>query len=180
MLAVTSPELVQSLTLIEASGPLSEEAEYLPARMARSLQDRLQPTRFQSRVFASKNDAVAARLKAARMHSSSARLIIDRQVEAVAEGYRWRFDPRWRMASPQYQTEAQVRAVLSTVACRTLTVIATDGFLANRAQTQERLDCLPLHQSITLPGQHHLHMDTPEPVAAAINQFLQAAPALGG
>jgi hypothetical protein len=31
-----------------------------------------------------------------------------------------------------------------------------------------------------LPGHHHLHMDTPEPVAAAINRFLDAMPALGG
>jgi pimeloyl-ACP methyl ester carboxylesterase len=131
-------------------------------------------------VFSSKNDAIATRLKAATMARLSARLIIDRQVRQDDDGYRWRFDPRWRMASPQYQTEAQVRAILGAVSCPALTVIAEDGLLASREDTEARLACLRSRQSVTLPGHHHLHMDTPEPVAAAINRFLDAVPALGG
>lgn len=180
MLAVANPAIVQSLTMIDASGPLSEEAMALPARMVRSLQDRLQPERFSSRLFASKADAVRARLKATRMEKQSARLIIDRQLLKVADGYRWRFDPRWRMASPQYQTEDQVREVLRAVSCRTLTIIAEDGYLASRPETEDRLNCLQSRYSVTLPGHHHLHMDNPEPVATAINRFLNAVPNLGG
>ncbi len=179
MLTVASPDSVQSLTMIESSGPLSEPADELPARMAKALQNRQHSARFESRLFASKEDAIKARLKAAKMASSSARLIIDRQLSRSEEGYRWRFDPRWRFASPQYLTEEQVRALLGAITCKTLTVVADEGFLANRPETQARLECLKNHQSITLPGHHHLHMDTPEPVAAAINRFLDAMPDLG-
>ncbi len=181
MLSVANPDIVQSLTLIDCSGPLSEEADQLPERMQRALQDRLHPQRFDSRPFSSKEDAVKARLKATKMHTASARLIIDRQLNGTDDdGYRWRFDPRWRYASTQYQTQAQVHAVLKAVTCKTLTIIANDGFLVNRADTHDRLACLQTHQSIRLPGHHHLHMDTPEPVAAAINRFLEALPDLGG
>ncbi len=181
MLSVANPDIIQSLTLIDCSGPLSEEADQLPGRMKRALQDRLHPQRFDSRPFSSKEDAIKARLKAAKMHTASARLIIDRQLGATDEGgFRWRFDPRWRYASAQYQTQAQVHAVLRAVACKTLTIIANDGYLVNRADTNGRLACLQTHQSIILPGHHHLHMDTPEPVAAAINRFLEALPDLGG
>lgn len=179
MLTVTNPQLVKTLTLIEASGPLSETPDELPARVAKAMKDRLHPKRFESRLFNSKQDAVDARLRAAKMAPTSAKLIIDRQVVKVDAGYRWRFDPRWRMASAQYQTEEQVKAVLSAVPCPTLTVIADEGYLAQRPEHELRLACLPDRHSVTLSGHHHLHMDSPEPVAAAINSFLKTRPALG-
>lgn len=180
MLAVARPQLINSLTLIEASGPLSEPASKLPERMAKSMDDRLDPERYTSRVFPNKQAAIDVRLNAAKMHAASAKLIIDRQVSEVPGGFKWRFDPKWRMASAQYQTEAQVRAVLSTVACPTLTVIADDGFLAKRPETEDRLGCLKNRQSVSLAGHHHVHMDSPEPVAAAMNDFLGTMPAMGG
>ena len=178
LLAVAAPEAIESLILLEASGPLSEEADALPARLARFMSERLDGERFASRTFPDPEAAVAARLRAARMAPASARLIVERQLApAPGGGWRWRFDPRLRAASAQYQTEAQVRAVLGAVACRTLTVIATEGFLASREDTEARLSHLADRTSLTLPGHHHVHMDTPEPVAAAMNRFLGTTPA---
>lgn len=180
LLSVANPQLTQTLTLIEASGPLSETPEKLPARVAKAMKDRLEPERFKSRLFSTKQGAIDARLRAAKMAPASAKLIIDRQVVEEASGFRWRFDPRWRMTSAQYQTEEQVRAILSTVTCPTLTVVANDGYLTQRPGHEARLACLSDRHSVTLSGHHHLHMDTPEPVAAAINSFLKTLPALGG
>lgn len=180
MLAVASPQIVQTLILVEALGPMSESADKLPDRMAKAMNHRLEPARFQSRLFNSKQEAIDSRLRAAKMATSSAKLIIDRQVVPDGDGYRWRFDPRWRMASAQYQTEEQVQSILGAVQCPTLTILADDGILSGRAETQDRLNALKNRQSVNLPGQHHLHMDTPEPVAAAINGYLQTIPALGG
>ena len=180
MLTVSQPDIVDSLIMIEASGPLSESADQLPERMQRAMNQRLEENPFQSRVFKNKDEAVSTRLRAAKMAPASARLIIDRQLQDVDDGYAWRFDPAWRIASSQYQTEEQVRAILRAVHCKTLTVLADEGYLADRPDTNARLDCLDNHTRVDLPGHHHLHMDTPEPVAAAINQFLEATPALGG
>ncbi|MFT6302910.1 MAG: pimeloyl-ACP methyl ester carboxylesterase [Granulosicoccus sp.] len=180
MLAVANPQMVKTLTLIEASGPLSEAPDKLPARVAKAMKDRLDPRRFESRLFDNKREAIEARLRAAKMAPTSAKLIVDRQVVKEDGGYRWRFDPRWRMASAQYQTEEQVKAVLSAVPCPTLAVIADEGYLAQRPEHESRLACLQERHSVTLPGHHHLHMDSPEPVAAAINDFLKTLPAMGG
>lgn len=180
MLCVANPSMVKSLTLIEGNGPMSEAADKLPARMNRALQDRLHPQRYESRIFKDKQEAIDIRLKAAKMDPNSAKLIIDRQLLQVGGGYQWRFDPRWRMASAQYQTEEQVQSVLATVQCETLVIVADQGFLASRPETDSRIDRLQDKQVVVLPGHHHLHMDTPEPVAIAINRFLKVMPALGG
>lgn len=178
--AVSHPAAVKSLTLIEASGPLSETAAQLPERMAKAFKDRQNAERYQSRVFADKQLAIDARLRATTMHPSSAKLIIDRQLKETDGGYQWRFDKRWRYASAQYQTEEQVQAVLKAVHCPTLAVLADEGYLLGRDNTEERMDCFEQFEYVTLPGHHHLHMDTPEPVAAAINQFLKTTPSMGG
>lgn len=172
MLAVAAPDVVQSVSMIEASGPLTEEADKLPARLQRSLDDRLDVQRYVSRTFPDKETAIAARLKAATMAYESARQIIERQLIAVAGGWQWRFDPRWRLASTQYQTEAQVRAVLAAIRKPTLTILADAGFLSRRDDTEIRLSNLLDRTSVTLPGNHHLHMDDPEPVARHLNKFL--------
>jgi len=180
VVAVAMPDAIESLVMIDASGPLSEAAMLLPARLQQSMQDRFEPEKFVSRTFDSKQLAVAARLKATDMDTSSAQLIVDRQLESTQDGYRWKFDPRLRMTSPQYQTEEQVLAILSAVECPTLTILAENGFLAGRRNTESRLDSLQRREVITLAGNHHFHMDSPEPVAAAVNRFLGTRPALGG
>lgn len=179
MLAVAKPATFESMTMIEAVGSLTESADKLPARLSKAFNDRLDSQRFESRIFPDKQAAIDARLKAAKMHPASAKLIIDRQLRPIDNGYAWAFDKRWRHASFQYQTEEHVRAVLSKVTCPTLAILADEGYLHGRKDTEERLACLQDLDTIMLTGHHHLHMDTPEPVAAAINRFLQATPALG-
>jgi pimeloyl-ACP methyl ester carboxylesterase len=181
IVAVGASERIPSLITIDAAGPLSEDPAGTPARIARAMQDRLSPERFSSRLFKTRDAAVDARLAATKMARTSAKLIIDRQLrEAEDGGFRWRFDPALRYSSPQYFSEEQVHALLGAVTCPSLSVVADDGFLSNRDNTAERLACYKDHLTVELSGQHHLHMDTPEPVAAAINAFLGTRPALGG
>lgn len=180
MVAAGCPERIQSLLMIEASGALSEEADAFPARLQRFLKERQTPPHLTAKRFSDKEQAVQSRLNATRMDPMSARLIIDRQMKQSDDGYRWRFDPRLRTASAQYQSEAQVHAILGAITCPTLTVVADDGFLARRSETADRLAQLKHHTSVNLTGHHHAHMDTPEPVAAAVNRFLGTTPEMGG
>jgi pimeloyl-ACP methyl ester carboxylesterase len=113
--AVERPASISSIMMLEASGPLTEEPEKIPDRLARSSEELRNPLRFQSRLFPTIEAAVTARLRASSMNPESARLIVERQLELTAEGYRWCFDPRHRMTSPVYLTESQVLAVLGRV-----------------------------------------------------------------
>jgi len=178
--AVIKQDTISSLILIESSGALTSEADEIVERLRTSIGERLQDNKYASRIYKDKNAAVEARLRSAHMDPKSARLIIDRQLSESEDGWRWRFDPKLRVSTAHRLTEAHVQEINAQIECPVLTVLAKEGFLTSREKTAERLALIKNHQSIWLAGHHHLHMDTPEPVAAAINRFLGTTPALGG
>lgn len=180
LVAVGAPEMVQSLVLIESSGALTSEADEFVDRLEKSMQDQLEEGKYLSRTYQSKDDAINARLRSAKMETNSARLIIDRQLAQFEDGWRWRFDPKLRISTAHRLTEEHVREINKRIACPVLTIVAKDGFLTSREHSANRMELIKDHRSVLLAGHHHLHMDTPEPVAAAINQFLGTTPALGG
>jgi len=180
MMAIAAPERILSCTSIESAGPLSGTAEQFPTRLQKAADDRAHPNRYLSRTFTSRDEAVDARLKAAKMQRLSAELIIRRQILETDTGFAWRFDPALRNASLAYLDEAHVEEGLATITCPTHVVVASDGFIIDRDETAARLGRINQLEITELPGFHHIHMDTPEPVAAAINRFLGTQPALGG
>lgn len=171
--AVASPQSIKSLMFIDAAGPMTETAGQLPQRLERFHRELKKFQSHQSRVFEKKEHAVESRLKANKMDATSAALIIERQLEKTDQGYRWRFDGKLRAASATYFTEEQVNAVLSAVTCPVQCILAKDGYLQEQ-RYKDRLKCIENLDLITLPGNHHLHMDTPQVVATEINRFLSS------
>ena len=180
MLAVAAPDRILTTTSIESAGPLTDPPEKFAHRLQKAADDRAHPSRYASRHYESRDQAIDARLKAAKMNRLSAELIIRRQVQQLNEKWLWRFDEKLRNQSLAYLDETQVEAALANIECRTHIVIASDGFVVNRDDTASRLGQIKQLEITELPGYHHLHMDTPEPVAAALNRFLGTQPALGG
>lgn len=180
MMAVAAPTRILSCTSIESAGPLAGAPEKFPERLQKAADDRAHPDRFASRTFATRDEAVDVRLKAAKMQRVSAMLIIRRQLLETEAGFNWRFDPALRNASLAYLDEAHIEEGIAAIECPTHVVVASDGFIINRDETASRLGRINTLEITELPGFHHIHMDTPEPVAAAINRFLGTQPALGG
>ena len=168
--SAAAPEMIASLVLLEAAGPPTELANKLPERLKKSLQHRQNPEKFHSRHFETTAQAVASRLAAAKMSTASAQLVVERQLRPTDDGYKWRFDSRFRHASSLYLTEEQVSALLQSVSSPTLAVLADDGLLNNIDQVQKRLKQLANVTIEHVPGNHHMHMDEPEPTG----QLLQA------
>ena len=170
--AVANPNAITGLTLIDAAGPQTETPEQLPARITRFHQDQISYLSHQSRIYDSIEQAVESRLRATKMAPASAHLIVERQLQETDNGYQWRFDQLLRAASANYYTENQVKTILAAVDCPVQCILADDGYILKRPDHEKRLACISKLHLTTLPGHHHLHMDTPEPVAHAINQFL--------
>lgn len=105
-----------------------------------------------------------------RLSRSAAQTLVARGLREVDGGYTWRSDPRLRLPSRLRLTEEQVLAFLRAIRCPVLLVRGSDGFPFAPKPMSARVDALRDSIMVELPGGHHLHLDTPEPVAAALRE----------
>jgi pimeloyl-ACP methyl ester carboxylesterase len=115
-------------------------------------------------------------MQANELSEPVARLLVERGTRAVAGGFQWRSDPRLTVSTAIRMTEGQVRDLVSHIACpvRVLYADPAPPYFPD-ALRRERAALLPDGEVVVLPGTHHLHMEDPAAVAAAIGDFLTAA-----
>ncbi|MBK58448.1 alpha/beta fold hydrolase [Pseudomonas sp. 9Ag] len=173
LLAGAMPERVERLALIDGVIPFTGEAETAPQKLGESLQKLLAVDDKRKPVYATFEQAVAARMKGvgAVSHEAAERLA-QRGLMPVPGGYTWRTDARLMLPSSMRLTRAHALAFVHRVACPASLILAEQGLL-NQPAMVELTQTLPfeLHR---LPGGHHLHLDDQlgaEAVAAVFNPF---------
>ncbi|HEU4991977.1 MAG TPA: alpha/beta hydrolase [Luteimonas sp.] len=184
LVAAGAPERVRRLVAIEALGALAEE----PGRTAARLREAIAATRAlpgkRLRVFPDIALAVRARMQGvtgSALSEGAARLLVERGIapaqgdDGVA-GYAWSSDPRLTLPTMMRPTEAQVRDLVRGIGCPTRVIHADppQPYLPEPLRS-ERAALLPDGELVVLPGGHHLHMERPAEVAAAIGDFLSGA-----
>ena len=177
LLAGAMPERVERLALIDGAIPFTGEASDAPQKLGESLRALLTVDNKRKPVYATFEQAVAARMKGVGAVSwEAAELLAQRGLMPVPGGYTWRTDARLMLPSPMRLTLAHAQAFIQTVACPVSLVLAEQGLLVD-AQLRELVRALPfeLHD---LPGGHHLHLDDEAgaaAIAAIFNPFFAAA-----
>lgn len=171
--AALYPERVGDLLLIEALGPLTTTLDDALPQLRRALdQHAAFSARRPLRVFATLDEAIAARVAANDLSAGAARALVERGVTAVDGGYSWSSDPRLTLASPQRYTEAQVLAMLGAIRAPTLLLLAEP---ATHYLPTPMMDARAARVAgivvERLAGGHHLHLEDPHPVAQAIHAF---------
>lgn len=172
VLAAAAPDRIEELWLIEALGPMSTEpAKGLPV-LRQAVIDRAGVAAKNLRVFPTLELAVAARRQANGLSELAAQLLVERGTTAVAGGWTWSSDPRLTLTSAIRLTEEQILAYLSGIECPALLVLADPpppwippAVMSARIA---RVSNLSLQR---IAGTHHLHLEDPEPIAAAIARF---------
>ena len=131
------------------------------------------------RVFPDLDTAVRARTYASRVPGSGldealVRLLVERGVRAVDGGYEWSSDPRLTLPTMTRMTEPQVEDLLAGIECSVRAIFAgpAQPYLPDDLR-RRRVALLPRGELIVIPGGHHLHMQQPAEVAAAIGDFFQ-------
>ena len=179
MLAAAMPERVSRLVLIEALGPLPFREGSAAASLGEALRARRAFGDARLRVFPDLAAAAATRMQANGLSAAAAALLVARGTRPVPGGFAWRSDPRLTLPTPHRLHEAQIREWIAAITAPTL-VIAAEPLTPVLAQAtlEARLACLRHGRLLRLPGHHHLHMEAPAPVAAALREFLaEAGPA---
>jgi pimeloyl-ACP methyl ester carboxylesterase len=100
--------------------------------------------------------------------------LVARGLQPVDGGFTWRSDPRLKIKSRHYLTEEQACAFLQQITAPVLLIEAEN---AKQDQWKElllkRIPYIKNLQHRKISGDHHLHLDNPEEVAAVIREFLQ-------
>lgn len=172
LVAGTIPERLDRCVLLEGTGPMSDEPAEAARRLARSLRVEARKQDSSKRLFADLETAAERLREAATMKPESARILVERGLERRDDGWTWRADPRLRIDSRMRLSEAHVLAFLRAIRCPVLLISATQGWPHDRAAVERRLEVVAQLTHVELPGHHHVHLDDPEAVAAAIVPFL--------
>lgn len=176
LLAAAAPERIERVALIEALGGLVESEDRTAQRLREAFALHGEPAGARRRRFDDIATAVRARRQAGELGEAGARLIVERGVAPATDGVglTWRSDARLTRPTAVRMTEAQMRDVIAAIECPVRLVHAVPAFRFFPADAREaRAACLREVEVIGLPGGHHLHMDDPLPVAAAIADFLR-------
>jgi pimeloyl-ACP methyl ester carboxylesterase len=173
--AAARPATVPRLALIEALGPLAGAPNTAVSALRQGLSERRAIAAKQLRRFSDPQQAIVARLSANRMQQASAAALIRRGLRRAGEGWVWASDPRLTVASPWRLCETAIQHWIAAVEAPTLVIAADHAPAYFRPDVREsRLSRLRDGRVVVLPGHHHLHMDSPLPVAAAIRNFIAA------
>ena len=172
VLAAARPARVERLVLIEALGPIAFKPGTAVSALRTGFDERAEASDKQLRLFPDIVDAVAARMRANGLSERVARLLVERSLRAVAGGFEWRSDPRLKVATPMRIHEEMIREWLAAIECPTLLIAADPAPpYFDPATRHARMACVRDLREVVLPGNHHLHMEDPTPVAAAIRTF---------
>ena len=173
------PERVRSLFLIEVAGAVSTPVEKSRAQLQKGIVQFRENAGKALRIFDNVDIAVAARRNAGGLSEAAARALVLRGIREAEGGWCWSSDQRLMPAAPQRFSEDQVLEILSGVAAPTLFVLAEPmAMQIPEAAMLARAAQIPNLTLVRLPGNHHLHLEDPQPVAEAILRFVES-PSLG-
>jgi pimeloyl-ACP methyl ester carboxylesterase len=172
VLAAAAPQRVDATWLIEGLGPIATPVEKSLDLLREALRDREEIGAKSLRLFDRLELAIAARMQANGLSEAAARALVERGTRRIEGGWRWSSDPRLTLTSAIRLTEAQVLAYVAGIECATLLVLADPAPPYFKAELMHaRCAVVPRIERIVLPGSHHLHLEDPAPVAAAIAAF---------
>lgn len=171
--AAAMPQRVMALSLIDGLGPIAYTPELEVARLRALFAAGTSPK--VPRPFPDLATAARVRQQHSRfaIETLAATRIVERNLRGAEGGYYWRYDARLKGPSSHYYSEEQVQGILARIECPSLLISASAGALQGWSGLAGRCAALPALRHETLPGGHHLHMESPQAVAARLHNFYQ-------
>jgi pimeloyl-ACP methyl ester carboxylesterase len=172
LVAAACPQRVERFVAIEALGALAEAPERTVTRLRDAIAAMRNVARKPLRVFPDIDTAIRARMQVNALDEPTARLLVERGLAMVEGGHAWSSDPRLTLPTTIRMTEPQVLALVRGIECPTVVIHADPAqpYLPDDLR-RTRASALPHGRLLVLSGGHHLHMEQPQTVAAAIGDF---------
>ncbi len=167
---------IQKLILIEGFAPMTAETEDAAKILGEGIADFKKAQNLPKPHYDNFSDAVKVRMRINSLSEEAAIPLVKRASLKTKNGYTWRADFRLRAPSLVRMTSPQVKTILSQISVPTLVVLGDKGMPQLRTAVDKKEEFFPHAVVETLPGHHHLHMDSAAEVARVIDRFLVNAP----
>lgn len=158
MFACCFPDKVTGLYLIDGLAPLTYEAAEQAEKLAQGIVKRQRFLQRKLPCYNSVEQMIEVRGNGRfEVSREAAQKLVMRGHKSVEDGFTWSSDPALMLPSMVRFTEPQVDSLVTSVVTPTKLFIAEQGLATERWQrwAQMMADC----QVITLPGNHHFHME---------------------
>ena len=170
------PDRISKLILIEGIGTITAPSHEAPKVLRTSVEEMKKAGAKRKPIYEAREEAIEARAKAIGGISVDASTILcSRGLEKVENGFTWRSDSRLTMTSIFRMTEDLVQGFLQALSMPVLLVRGEQSFVARTNTMQERAAHVADCEIVSLPGNHHLHLeaDSFEAVAIEVKKFLE-------
>jgi len=174
MMAGIAPDRIHKLALIDIHGAMSHPAGNIVSHLQRYIKGSAKLPSHS--VYASLDEAAVVRAKINPTRDfdiAAARILAEGGMHQVDGGYSWTFDTRLLAPMPIMMTKEQVQALLKNISCETAVIAGSHGMTQSApsaAWDWEKIT-FPKLRLYELEGGHHLHLDHPKEVAAALRDF---------
>lgn len=180
------PEMVDAVVLLDSYGFLPTDLKEVPKVMRQGMDEML---RFEKKTQEEKRrvytyENAVERLLAANptLSEQSVRILLERGLVQVEGGVMFSRDFRINLKNIARISLEQSLEMQSRIKASVLVVLAEDGFEKIFAEPDQKKFTSALlqayrdrnHTVVTVPGDHHVHLNKPENVAALVSDFLQA------
>uniref|UniRef100_A0A3Q1EGD0 Serine hydrolase like n=1 Tax=Acanthochromis polyacanthus TaxID=80966 RepID=A0A3Q1EGD0_9TELE len=184
MFSALFPEVVDGLVLLDFPGFFPTVMSDIPKIMKQGIEEMLQfdkGKKDNQRVYT--YEKAAERLSTANptLTEASVRTLLERGLTQTEGGFVFSRDLRVNFKNIVRTTLEQGLEMQSRIQAAVLVVLADKGFVAGLSKTNEHKLITQLlqdyrgrnHSVVTVPGDHHVHLNNPEAVAPLISDFLQ-------
>ncbi|MEE2732001.1 MAG: alpha/beta hydrolase [Pseudomonadota bacterium] len=173
--AASFHDRISKLVLIEGIGTMVAPPLEAPKVLRTSVDEMKRAGAKRKPIYEAREEAIEARAQAIGGISVDASTILcSRGLEKVENGFTWRSDSRLTMSSIFRMTEELVQGFLVALDMPVLLVRGEQSFVARTNTMQERAKHVADCRVISLPGNHHLHLEAEsyQAVGDAIKSFL--------
>lgn len=166
---------VKKLVLIEGFSPMTAEPEDAAKILAEGVKEFKKAQLLPKPDYKSIADAVKIRMRVNGLSEEAALPLVKRAIMRTNTGITWRADFRLRAPSLLRMTQAQVKNILQAIEARTLVILGDKGMPELKKAAGTYSGWIKQGTVETLPGHHHLHMETTSGVGERIAKFLHQA-----
>lgn len=159
--AGTLPKRISHLMLVEGVYPILGAEEDAANILTRAVEALLTVHNRPKRYYTTFEQAVKARANGfIPLGMAEAKVLAQHGTEKTSDGYSWRYDYKLTIGSEVRLTYRQILAFQKNIQAKTLVILAEQGLLIDNKEVHEALEHFHQASIITLPGDHHLHMQS--------------------